>query len=323
MQVRKLWTAQLEHSIGGMMKPVSDPFDGSVFYVSDGIGTTYGAMRFRKLSLETGEELSSILIRNCIRCLFITDDFLYAFSNRKIWKLYRKDFSVAHVYAERVPRYADHACRADENTFLLLNHEADYLQVFDLQTFRCKRKDVGGGCGLFPAGPDSFLIFPYEGILQYSFVRNSLQMLVETERYSECAQGASGLSYLLCQAPATRPDKNGREVPYSNRILICAPLAEQEGRTCGEVVPGKVFNHFRVSQDERTLYLYQDRWSLTLGCETNPTLWVYSIPEQKIVLERVFEECICEIFDREGRILTYSENIDKGQHLLNCWEIEA
>lgn len=310
MRICKTWTTQLKNNLSGVMPPTTDPFDKSVFYVSDGLFTPYGAIRFRKMSLETGEELSNTLVRNVIRCIHTTIDYIYAFSDRKIWKLHRSDFSVACVYTEKILRYTDYTGYIDANTFLLMNHCADNLQIFDLQTTKCKRKTVGGGCGLFPVDTDTFLIFNYVAILKYSFALNTLQTLVETERYTTCAQGASGLAYLLCLAPATRPTMDGREVPYSSRILICSPLAEQSEHKCEEIIPGKLFHSFCLSDDERLLYLYQGN-----------SLWVYSFSGQKIIFEYTFEDSfVFKIFARENRLLTYTSD-HKRKHILSCWEI--
>ena len=62
MKLYKIWTSCTKNNILGLLPPTIDPFDQSLFYVSDGIGTPYPAIKFRKLSIETGEELAPFLI---------------------------------------------------------------------------------------------------------------------------------------------------------------------------------------------------------------------------------------------------------------------
>ena len=54
MRVEQKWTIQMKNSIDAVMLPQTDPFDKAVFYVSDGLRSTFSSMRFRKLSMETG-----------------------------------------------------------------------------------------------------------------------------------------------------------------------------------------------------------------------------------------------------------------------------
>ena len=73
MEVCKKWTVQMKNNISGgaVMPPVLDPFDSSVFYVSDGWYSYYSSIRLRRLSVETGEELSNVLTRDCVRCIHV------------------------------------------------------------------------------------------------------------------------------------------------------------------------------------------------------------------------------------------------------------
>ena len=41
MCVNQKWTIQMKNSIDGVMLPQIDPFDKSVFYVSDGLHSTF------------------------------------------------------------------------------------------------------------------------------------------------------------------------------------------------------------------------------------------------------------------------------------------
>ena len=84
MKLEQVWSHTLNNNIagGGVMPPITDPFNPLVFYISDGWGSYYSSMRLRKLSVETGEELASILIRDSARCLHIERDRIFIILNR-------------------------------------------------------------------------------------------------------------------------------------------------------------------------------------------------------------------------------------------------
>ena len=70
MELRKQWTIAMKQNIGGggIMPPVLDPFDPSVFYVSDGWGSYYASIRLRKLSVETACGVSILRRTGSSRC---------------------------------------------------------------------------------------------------------------------------------------------------------------------------------------------------------------------------------------------------------------
>ena len=109
MELRKQWTIAMKQNIGGggIMPPVLDPFDPSVFYVSDGWGSYYSSMRLRKLSVETGEELDSVLTRDGVRCLHIEEDRLFAVLNKRILEVDRASLQVIRTYKKGVPLSMD------------------------------------------------------------------------------------------------------------------------------------------------------------------------------------------------------------------------
>ena len=192
MCVNQKWTIQMKNSIDGVMLPQIDPFDKSVFYVSDGLHSTFSSMRFRKLSIETGKEQSNILIRDGARCIYCDKEYIYVFLNKRILKLHRSDLTIADEYKERIPRYTDYVNSDGEGIFLLGNHNADSLSVFDLRTRCGHRKKIGGCCGIFKTEADTFLIFNYDSILEYSLKGNKLNRIADTENYTECTRGKSG-----------------------------------------------------------------------------------------------------------------------------------
>ena len=72
---------------------------------------------------------------------------------------------------------------------MLGNHNADSLSVFDLRTRCGHRKKIGGCCGIFKTEADTFLIFNYDSILEYSLKGNKLNRIADTENYTECTRG--------------------------------------------------------------------------------------------------------------------------------------
>lgn len=307
MNIYQKWTIQLTNNIsgGGVMPPTIDTVDKSTFYVSDGWGTAYAAIRFRKFSIETGEELANILVRNCARCIYVNNEYVFAILDKRIIKLNRNDLSMECVYKNNIPRYADYVSSDDSNTLLLMNHYKGYLHCYNLQTEKSSKKKVGGGCGIVRVDADNFLIFNYDAILQYSLKANIIKTLVSTEHYTSCARGNSGKVYLLCEKPIKNTDAEGNVTPYSSKILMYSFRTES---TVEEIIPGKVFNEFCLSEDESLLYLIK-----------NNILWVYSIFEKEIIFSHTFQDkYIFNIFTEKGIVITYNES----EQELTCWKME-
>ena len=276
MSVHQRWVKQLKNNITGVMPPTVDPADPSVFYVSDGLFSPYSGMRFRQFSMETGEELANVLTRNATRCIHFEGDQIYAFLDKRIIKLRRNGLEVVETYKEKVPNYADYVSMINDDTFILGNHNADFLTVFNVQTKQTKRKKIGGCCGIFKTEQDRFLVFNYHSLLAYSPRENKLRKLADTETYVECAMGASGRAYLLCGSVGYGV------TPATYKILIYS-LSEGIALEKTVFIPQEILNglcshmHFCLSKDETHLYLYDAR-----------TVWIYSVSENKIVFSHTF-----------------------------------
>ena len=94
MRVNQKWSIQPKNNIAGMgdvILPTIDAIGKSVFYVSDGHGSYYSSMRLRKLPIETGEELASVLTRDAARCIYFEKEYIYAFLNKRVLKLDRNN----------------------------------------------------------------------------------------------------------------------------------------------------------------------------------------------------------------------------------------
>jgi len=312
MDVNQKWTIQMKNSIsgGGIMLPQTDSFDASVFYVSDGLFSTYSGMRFRKLSIETGEEVANILTKDGVRCIYCDKEYIYAFLNKRILKLHRSDLTIANTYKEKIPRYTDYVDSDGIDVFLLANWNASSLSVFDLQTQHIHKKKIDGCCGIFRTESDTFLIFNYVSILEYSLKSNKLNKIADTEKYTKCGRGKSGRTYLLCvnYSPTVSGLDGYKIIIYSfvskPSIEKVIPIPEEIcSHLCGDV-------NFRLSEDEKWLYLFDAK-----------SIWIYSLHEDKIIFRHTFQfEYILNIFAEKSLVIT-SCNLKK-ENKVASWEIK-
>lgn len=312
MKLYDKWAIQLKYNIGGggVLDPTIDPYDKSVFYVSDGWGTSYGSIRIRKLSLETGEELANILTRDFARHFYFNSKNIIVCLNKRILKLNRDDFSLQATYKTNVPRYTDYVGSDDLNTLLLMNYNSQYLFNFNMQTEKSTKKKVDSCCGIERIETDTFWIFNYDSILQYDINTNKLKKLIATERYLSCARDALGQIYFLCANPERQADANGENTACSSRILIYSPELEHPPQ---EIIPGIIVDEFRISADGHFLYLHQKN-----------ELWLYSIPEKEIIFHHIFQDDqVFNIFTEEAVIMTYTHNSDNDYNRLTCWKLEV
>ena len=301
MELCKRWSAQMKNNIsgGGVMAPVSDPFDPSVFYVSDGWGSSYSSMRLRKLSVETGEELASVLTRDSTRCVHIEEDRVFAVLNKRILELDRNDLRVRRAYKKGVPQYMDFAGFNGEDKLLLMNWNGGFLNVFDLNTEKTRKKKVDTCCGIWKEDKNSFLVLNGDAVLRYDLAGNKLIKLADSEPFTKCMLGQSGQLYLLCKGPV-----EGGEVLSK---LVIYPSAA--GGTPRELIRKEPAQHFALSQNETRLLLIRDN-----------NIWLYSIPEEKMIFHHEFER---EFVFEDGlqvlheTIFTYRWS----EKALTCWKI--
>ena len=328
MDIRIRWTVQLENNInglGGVVLPTIDPYDRLALYVTDGWGTAARAVRFRKLSLETGEELANVVTRDYVSCFCVNDESIFAVlgMKKRILKLNRVNLHIEAVYKKNVPQNIDHVSLGDVHTLLILKNEAmfikrqGYFYRYDMITGQKRRKKIGGWCcGMEKVGEDTFLIFNYDSVLQYSLKTDTMEKLFDTER-GFCVRGGSGRLYLF---PVQKADGGGKSDPYSSRLLVYPPTLENRPL---EIVSGFLSNFFWLSKDERFLYCYYRSGSRNAREDIQNTLWVYSIPEGKVLFQHTFDSgYVINVFAEEGIVLTYDWNEKEG-YQLTCWEINA
>ncbi len=301
MELYKKWSIHMKNNIsgGGVMPPVLDPFDPAVFYVSDGWGSYYSSMRLRKLSAETGEELTSVLTRDCTRCVHIEKDRMFAVLNKRILELDRSDLSVRRAYKKGVPQYMDYAGFNGGDTLLLMNWNGGFLNVFDLNTEKTRKKKVDTCCGIWKENDNSFLVLNGSAILRYDLAENKLMKLADSEPFTKCMLGPSGQLYLLCKGPV-----EGGEI--SSKIVIYPSVS---GGTPRKIILEELIQNFALSQDETRLFLIRDN-----------NIWLYSIPEERMIFRNEFEgEFAFEdgLYMLHETIFTYRWSEKK----LTCWKI--
>ncbi len=311
MNIHEKWTTQLKYNISGaadVMRPTIDPIDRSAFYVSDGWQTPYAATRFRKLSLESGEELANILTRATTRCIYADGESIFTVMAKKILQLDRNTLQLKCAYKQNIPSNMNSISSDDVGNLLLLHHYKGTLYKFHLATAKSTRKKVGNGddCGgIERIDADSFLLFTSDGFLQYSSKTNALRKLADTEHYTQYALGNSGKIYILCREPEKAIDAEGKMTPCSSRILAYSSITDNHFE---EIVPGMIFHYFCLSEDENLLYLFR-----------NNTLWIYSLPENQIVFHHVFEDSvIMNVFADHSIVITYKMSC----YQLTCWQIQ-
>lgn len=298
MELRKRWSARMKNNIsgGGVMAPVADPFDPTAFYVSDGWGSLYASMRLRKLSAETGEELASVLTRDSTRCVHIEEDRMFAVLNKRLLELDRNDLRVRRAYKKGVPQYMDYVGFNGADKLLLMNWNGGFLNVFDLNTEKTRKKKVDTCCGIWKEDENSFLVLNGDAILRYDLAGNALKKLADTPPCAKGRLSQSGRLYLLCKDPESALPK-----------LVIYPSAA--GGTPRELILEEPAQDFVLSQDETRLFLIRDN-----------AIWLYSIPEEKMIFHHEFEG---EFVFEDGlqvlheTIFTYRWS----EKELTCWEM--
>lgn len=313
MDVRQRWNRQLKNSIsgGGIMLPQIDPFNPSVFYVSDGLFSTYASMRFRKLSLATGQELATVLTRDAVRCMYCSETHIYAFLNKRILKLDRSALTVAGIYQEKIPRSTDYVGLGGADVFLMANWNAPSMSVLDVQTQRIRRKKIDGCCGIFLAGADMFLIFNYNSILEYSLQSNRLSKIADTEPYTKCVMGNSGRAYLLCvtYSPTLSSFDEYKILIYS---FVPRPKIERIVSIPKEISVQRGNINFRLSKDEQWLYLFDDHF-----------IWVYSLYEDRIIAWHTFPSAlILTVFPENKNTLVLTFSNTQNENTASLWELK-
>lgn len=228
MEIVQAWTTIFQYHItgGAAMPPTANLADPDVFYVSDGVGTPYGAMRLRKISLETGEELASVLTHNWVRCICGDEESIYAVLDKRILKLNRKEFRLEESYTTNIPRYSDYVDFVTEDALILMNSNGCSLHQFNLKAQKSSRKKISSDYFIYnvvKADANTVYIFTQQEILQYSPQSNEIKKLLDTEACRESVMDSAGKTYLLCSSKRARP--------RSSKILVYSSLTDENPET--------------------------------------------------------------------------------------------
>jgi len=317
MEITRKWSVLLKNNIdgGGVLPPTRDPFDRSAFYVTDGWGSYYSSIRLRRLSLETGEELASALVRDGARCLWAGEDALFAILTKRVVKLSRPSLKIMESWKGGIPQGSDYVAFDGDHTLLLMNWAASFLFALDLETGKAKRKKLPGGCrGIFREDPGRFLVLNGRAVYRYAMETAALDKLADTEPYDGALRGKSGRLYLLQKRLAGEGPRVSAVLVYpapgscpgnlSPERILSVPWPRQPE---GPGVPGL---WFALSGDEETLYFMQDDF-----------LWFQPVREDKPVFQHKFQgEYVYAVFDdspREASVLTYG----RTERRLTRWTV--
>ena len=299
MKLEQVWSHTLNNNIagGGVMPPITDPFNPLVFYISDGWGSYYSSMRLRKLSVETGEELSSILIRDSARCLHIERDRIFIILNKRILEADRESLQVLRTFKKGVPLYMDHVGFDGGSRLVMMNWMGGFLNVFDLNSETVRKKKTQNCCGIWREAEGTFLVMNGRRVHRYDLETHTLKKLTDTQPYTQCKLGESGKLYLLCKEAAEDTSK----------LVIYQTAARGEPQ---ELVPGGLVNHFVLSPDETNVLLIQDH-----------VIWLYSLPVWKPLIQYDFQY---DFLFEDGMLTLhpYLFTYHCNKKRLTCWQVD-
>jgi hypothetical protein len=321
MGISEKWTITLKNSISGNgIVPTIDPFNDSVFYIADGWGSAYNSMKFRKLLVETGEELAAAPIKNMTRCIHINESHVFAVSEKRILQLARNDLSIVRIYRENIPKYASYINSDDNDILLLMGRNGGCFYRFDLQTGKNTKKRLSSCCGIIRTGINVFLIFStHGGVFKYYLDCDKLEKIIKTEPFLNCCIDKSNNLYVHRGKLIGKTNDTTGYFQPSSKLLFYPLLSETNME---EIDTGVIFEGLQLSDDGKLLYLYKDSF-----------LWLYSLDKRKVVDTFTFpthsytfggRTKILNIFDKKRLVITNEYNIvlnGTRKDILTCWAI--
>ena len=310
MKQQAAWTIELKNGIFAGLTPVSDPFDKTKFYISDGWGSAYPSMKLRQLSFEDGKEQNAAAIKNSVRCLYFNPDreTIFAVSDSKIFQINRADFSIIKKFEKGIQKYSDFISSNNKDTLLLMNLYSDFLFVYNYVNEKGTKKKLKSCGGIFKESDTTFLIFcPKIGrIQQYNLHTNKLKEFLQTDIFYRAHKSKSGKIYLhLGKIVEATSNTHERIEPVSqiNIYLETDPTKKQE------ISLDFDFKKFVVSENEEKIYFVN-----------NNQIWIYSLIEQKTInkISLNEKERVAQIFDEQQLFITYK--CDKP-NIITCWRL--
>lgn len=118
--------------------------------------------------------------------------------------------------------------------------------------------------------------------------------------------GNSGKIYLLCRDSVQKVSEDGKENPFSSKVLVYSSLSEN---VYEELELGCTARYIWLSGEEDLLYT-----------ANNGEFGIYSIAEKRLIFRHVFEDgFIYNFFVEAGKVLIYN----KDEYSLTCYEITS
>ncbi len=316
MKIKELWTIELKNGVYGGLKPVIDPFDKNRFYLSDGWGSAFPSIKLRQLSFSDGKELNSVSIKNSVRCLYFNSDGrnMFAVSDNKIFQIDRINFSVLKKFDKGIQRYNDYISSNNTDTLLLMNHNSDYLFVYNYLTEKGIKKKLKSCGGIIKEeNLDTFLIFCHRtgAVEKYYLTENKLENIFRTTLYYSARKGKSDTFYFHLGRIVEATSNTHEYIAPTNKIIT---ISENQPNLSNEILFDTEFEKFWISENEELMYLGN------VNMKKNQIL-IHSLKENKIIdtLNLNMGERIIELFDEKGVVL--SCNIENPKKI-TCWKYE-
>lgn len=111
----------------------------SSVYASDGFGVAFGALRFRRLDLATGEERASFRPGTAVRAFDIVDDDLFAATDSRLFRLGWRALEERARWEERLPRSSSSIVVIGDD--VVVSNDLDpKIGVIDLASGKVRRR---------------------------------------------------------------------------------------------------------------------------------------------------------------------------------------
>lgn len=309
MKLTEIWTRELLNGIFGGLTPVSDPFDNTTFYISDGWGSAYPSMKLRHLSFENGKELHAVSIKNSVRSLYFNPDErnMFATSDNKIFHIDRKEFSIINKFDKGIQKFSDFIASNDTDTLLLMNRSSDFLFVYNYINGKTTKKKLKTCGGFFKEDENTYLIFcPQSGsVQQYDLKTNTLRKILQTEVFYKSYISKSNKLYFHLGTIIEATSDTSERIDPINKIVI---HLKNDLTKKTEIKFEFSFQKFIVSENEEKLYLIHDN-----------QMYIYSMSENKVIDDIALTEKarIAQVFDKQQVLLSYA--YDKP-NTITCWK---
>jgi hypothetical protein len=265
-------------------------------------------MKFRKLYIENGDETANCSVKNTVRGCYISEDYIFVASDKKIFQLDRKNLSIQKVFEKNVPKYIDYISSNDADSLLLMNHSGGFIYNYNCSKEQSSKKKINSCVGIIKSNNNNFMIFsPYEGVFSYNSENNRIDKLLATEPYYECILDKSGMLFVHCGEVIEKTYNTYRHIAPSSKMRIYKSVMENNYI---EADMKAEFMDFIFSELENALYLIGKN-----------IVYIYSLENEKIIDEYRFDEeiIISNIFIKEKMIFTYKFH---EANILTSWKYQ-